>query len=81
MKKRLVVDVVIDDSITEEEILNRVDDVLADCAVGPADFTNLNFNPDSEITWDDEDDPVGLEGWKPEAGTALDYIYRQKGRR
>lgn len=82
MKKRLVVDVLIDDSITEAEILNRVDDVLADCALGPSDFTDFDFDYDSQLTFED-DDPEEVETvtgtpWKPEPGTALDYIYRKK---
>lgn len=78
MKKRLVVDVLIDDTVSEEEVLTRVDDILADCALRPAEFTDLELDPNNPIVWDDEDDPANIPGWQPSPGTALDYVYRKK---
>lgn len=80
MVKYLTVLVNIGANDDEGEIRGRVDDVLADVALGPCITEEASDYEDEGFEDDVAADAEGAATWRPTPGTALDYIYKKAGR-
>lgn len=79
MVKYLTVLVNIGANDDEGEIRGRVDDVLADVALGPCITEDASNYEDEGFEDDVAADAEGAATWKPTPGTALDFIYKKRG--